>query len=208
MHLRYSGHANESAHHTSWEGHVTICCFNGIDRRDARRHPLKPIKSVLVVFLFLCFGNAFAQSDDKEPAAVVELGGAANWSITEGGSSFGPTVAVEVTPIENWLELELGVTPLFTRHSTEWETDLLFKKPWTLSKKMEFMVGVGLEWVHTRKFGITTNSVSGEAVLDFMFWPSKKHRFGWYLEPGYEYNFGRGHKQSLGISGGLLIAIP
>ena len=52
-----------------------------------------------------------------------------------------------------------------------------------------------------------TNSVGGEAVLDFMFWPSAKHRFGWYLEPGYEYNFGRGHEQSLGISGGLLISI-
>jgi hypothetical protein len=58
------------------------------------------------------------------------------------------------------------------------------------------------------KSGMTTNSVSAEGVLDFMFWPSAKHRFGWYLEPGYEYNFGRGHEQSLGPSGGLLIAIP
>jgi hypothetical protein len=40
--------------------------------------------------------------------------------LKDGGSSFGPTVAVEVTPIENWLELEAGVAPLFTRHSTEW----------------------------------------------------------------------------------------
>jgi hypothetical protein len=165
-------------------------------------------KPVLIAFLFLCTGNAFAQSVDKEPAAVVELGGAAGWNFKDGGSSFGPTVAVEVTPIENWLELEAGVTPLFTRHSTEWDTDLLFKKPWTLSKKAEFMFGVGPEWVHTSKYGVKTNSVSGEAVLDFMFWPSKKHRFGWYLEPGYEYNFGRGHEQSLGINGGLLIAIP
>jgi hypothetical protein len=55
---------------------------------------------------------------------------------------------------------------------------------------------------------MTTNSVGAEAVLDFMFWPSRRHRFGWYLEPGYEYNFGRGHEQSIGISGGLLIAIP
>jgi hypothetical protein len=45
-------------------------------------------------------------------------------------------------------------------------------------------------------------------VLDFMFWPAKKHRFGWYLEPSYEYNFARGHEQGIGISGGLLIAIP
>jgi hypothetical protein len=50
-------------------------------------------------------------------------------------SGISPTVAVEVTPIENWLELEAGVTPLFRRDSTEWGTDLLFKKPWTLSKK-------------------------------------------------------------------------
>ena len=169
---------------------------------------MRAIKSVLIAFLFLYAGSAFAQSGEKEPAAVVELGGAANWSITEGGSSFGPTVAVEVTPIENWLELEMGLTPLFTRHSTEWDADILFKKPWTLSKKMEFMVGVGPQWTHITNYGVTRNSISGEAVLDFMFWPTKKHRFGWYIEPGYDYSFGRGHEQSLGINGGLLIAIP
>jgi hypothetical protein len=106
------------------------------------------------------------------------------------------------------LELETGVTAAFRHHSTEWDTDLLFKKPWTLSQKVEFMFGVGPEWVHVREYGMTTNSVAGEAVLDFMFWPSAKHRLGWYLEPGYDYNFGRGHERSLGISGGLLIAIP
>jgi hypothetical protein len=169
---------------------------------------MNPIKLVLIAFLFLCAGNAFAQVVDKDPVAVVEIGGAANWNFKGGGSSFGPTVAVEVTPIENWLELEAGVTPLFARHSREWDTDLLFKKPWTLSKKVEFMVGVGPEWVHVTKNGITSNSLSGEGVLDFMFWPAKKHRFGWYLEPSYEYNFARGHEQGIGISGGLLIAIP
>jgi hypothetical protein len=54
---------------------------------------------------------------------------------------------------------------------------------------------------------VTTNSVSGEAAMDFMFWPSAKHRFGWYVEPDYERNFGPAHEQSLGITGGLLIAI-
>ena len=60
----------------------------------------------LIAFAFICLGNSLAQSLEKEPAAVVELGGAASRSITEGQSSFGPTVAVEATPIENWLELE------------------------------------------------------------------------------------------------------
>jgi hypothetical protein len=162
----------------------------------------------LITFLLLCSGNARAQSVDKEPepVAVIELGGVGSWNL-KGGSSFGADVAAEITPIENWLELEAGVSPLFTRHSTEWDADLLFKKPWTLSKKVEFMFGVGPEWVHTRQYGVTTNSVAAEAVLDFMFWPSGKHRFGWFLEPGYEYNFGRGHERSIGISGGLLIAI-
>lgn len=165
-------------------------------------------RSLLLAALFLLPGSASAQSADKDSAAILELGGAAAWDFKSGGSSFGPTVAVEVTPIEKWLELEVGVTPLFRPHATEWSTDLLFKKPWTLSKKVEFMVGVGPEWVHSNENGTVANSIGGEAVLDFMFWRSAKHRLGWYLEPGYDRNFRQGHEQSLGITAGLLIAIP
>jgi hypothetical protein len=166
--------------------------------------------STLLVGLLLCCTSAFAQSPDKEPkeVAVVELGGAAERSLTEGSSSFGPTVAVEFTPIEHWLELEAGVTPLFRRHSTEWSTDLLFKKPWTISPNFEFMLGVGPEWIHTNAYGKKMNSAGLEVAPDFMFWPSKKHRLGWYLEPSYDYKFGPGHEHSLGVSGGLLISIP
>ena len=70
------------------------------------------------------------------------------------------------------------------------------------------MLGAGPEWVHSRSFGITNNSASAEAVVDVMFWRSAKHRFGFYVEPSYEYNFARGHEQSLGVNAGLLIAIP
>jgi hypothetical protein len=70
------------------------------------------------------------------------------------------------------------------------------------------MAGFGPEWIHTSAYGVTTNSLGVEVVLDFMFWPNSKHRFGWYLEPGYDYDFARGHDRSVGISGGLLIAIP
>ncbi len=175
--------------------------------RTAQRTPVT--KYALLGVLLLGCTSAFAQSADKQPkeVAVVELGAAASWNIASGGSSVAPTVAVEVTPIEKWLELEAGITPIFSRHSTEWDVDLLFKKPWTLSKKAEFMAGAGPEWVHVRQDGVTMNSVAGEVVLDFMFWPSKKRRFGWYLEPGYEYVFGRAHERSAGLSGGLLIAI-
>jgi len=77
---------------------------------------------------------------------VVEIGAAGNWSVNNGSSSLGPNFAVEVTPIEHWLEIEAGVTPLFAAHSTEWDVDCLFKKPWTISKKIEVMVGAGPEW--------------------------------------------------------------
>ena len=168
----------------------------------------KCVEVAFIASLLLCAGNSAAQSVEKEQVAVLELGGAAFWNVKDGTSSFGPSVAVEVTPIENWLELEVGTTALFRRHSTEWGTDLVFKKPWDLSKKVELMLGAGPEWVHANQYGITTNSVSVEAVADFMFWRSEKRKFGWYVEPTYEYNFGRGREHSLGVTGGLLIAIP
>lgn len=146
------------------------------------------------------------QLPEKE-AAILELGAEPARSLSGGGWSLSPTVAAEVTPIENWLELEFGVTPTFSHGSTEWDTDFLFKKPWTLSKKVEFMFGVGPEWIHIRENGIATNSVAGEIALDFMFWPTPKRRFGWYMEPAYDYAFGHSHDQTIGVSVGLLISI-
>ena len=181
---------------------MKIKCGRSKDRRAA-------LKGLLLIATLLSFaGAAFPQSQGKESAAVLELGAAADCSLTESQSSVGATVAVEVTPIERWLELEAGVTPLFRRHATEWAIDLLFKKPWTLSDRTEFMIGVGPEWIRTNAYGIKTNSIGAEVAPDFMFWSSKKHRFGWYLEPSYEYKFGRNHEHSVGVSGGLLIAIP
>ena len=153
------------------------------------------------------FGHRQEASQDKDPAAILEIGAATSWNVSGGAASFAPNFAVETTPIENWLELEAGVSPFFTHASTEWDTDLLFKKPWTISSKAEFMLGVGPEWVHLRQNGTTTNTVSGEVAGDFMFWPAGKRRFGWFLEPAYDYSFAGGHQQSLGLSGGLLIAI-
>jgi len=149
-----------------------------------------------------------AGKKDAEEVAVIEIGAAPSRNLQDHSSSFGPTVAVEVSPIEKWLELEAGVTPSFERHTTEWATDLLFMKPWTLSPTVELMAGVGPEWVHTRESGATANSIGGEAVLDFMLWPRPwKHKYGWYVEPAYEYNFGKRHEPSIGASFGLLIAI-
>jgi hypothetical protein len=153
-------------------------------------------------------GHPQKAGEDKDPIAIVELGAASSWNFSGGAATFAPNLAAEVTPIENWLELEAGVSPFYTHKSTEWDTDLLFKKPWTISRKTEFMLGVGPEWVHLRQIGKVTNSISGEVAGDFMFWPTGKHRFGWFLEPAYDYSFAGGHQQSIGMSVGLLIGIP
>ena len=145
---------------------------------------------------------------DKDPIAILEVGAATSWNFSGGAATFAPNLAAEVTPIENWLEIEAGVSPFYTRNSTEWDTDLLFKKPWTLSRKSEFMLGVGPSWVHLKQHGKVNNSIAGEVAGDFMFWPTGKHRFGWFLEPAYDYSFAGGHQQSIGMSAGLLIGIP
>src|SRR5579859_5317218 len=119
---------------------------------------MRVTKAALTVGLFVCSASAWAQAPEKEPAAIVEVGAAGNWSVKGGGSAFGPTVAVEVTPIKNWLELEAGVTPLFAKGSTEWDTDLLFKKPWDISRKIEFMLGVRSE-EHTSELQSQSNLV-------------------------------------------------
>ncbi len=147
-----------------------------------------------------------AQSgEDQEPIVIFELGAASNWNFSGGAANFAPNVAAESTLKENWLEIEAGVSPFYTHNTQEWDSDLLFKKPWTFSRKVEFMLGVGPEWVHAKQNGKWSDSIAGEIAGDFMFWPTGRHRFGWYLEPAYDYSFAGGHQKSIGISGGLLI---
>ena len=85
------------------------------------------------------------RAEEKEPSAIIEIGGAGEWGLP-GASKFGPSAAVEFTPIKDWFEIEAGISTLFGGGETEWETDLLFKKPFTLSDKVEFMIGVGPAW--------------------------------------------------------------
>jgi len=155
---------------------------------------------------FLLIAGA-ALAEDKEPLAVIELGAAGEWGLNSGGSSFGPTAALEFTPIKNWLVIETGVQTLFSHRQTEWDTDFVFKKPFDLSPTVEFEPGIGPVWIHTISGGRTTNAIGAEAVADFMFWPTPDRKIGWFLEPSYTYSFGPGREQSFGVSTGLLIPI-
>jgi len=155
--------------------------------------------------LFLMASAAMAE--DKEPLAILQLGTAAGWGLNSGGSGFGPTAAVEFNPIKNWLAIETGVSTLFSKGKTEWDTDFIFKKPFDLSESVEFEPGIGPVWMHTVGAGRTTDGIGAEGVLEFMFWPTADRNYGWFLEPSFTYSFARGHEQSFGVSGGLLIPI-
>jgi hypothetical protein len=159
------------------------------------------LPALLVAGLVAASGQVLAgdKADDDHRGAVLEIGAAGEWGLKDGNTSSGPSVAIEVTPIEHWLEIEAGITPLFSKGGTEWEADLVFKKPFQLSKNVEFMVGLGPQWSSTSAFGTV-------AVLDFMIWTTPQ--FGWFVEPSYSYAFGRGHDQNLAISAGLLFALP
>lgn len=162
----------------------------------ASGNKLNCIQRLAILFVLgVCVSPVFGQdSTDVDHSAVLELGGAGERDLKGNSSNFGATLAIEMTPVENWLELEFGVTVLGTSGHTELATDLLFKKPYRLSPTAEFMFGVGLEML--RKFSVEERATSFgvEAVLDFMFWPADN--IGWYLEPGFDlepYYFVRGH---------------
>jgi hypothetical protein len=143
------------------------------------------------------------QGDDHR--AVIEVGLAGERGVTGSSSSAGATVALEFTPIENWLELESGITALRGAGHNEFAVDLLFKKPWRLSATSEFMAGVGPEISYHSGPGAGT-SVATEVVADWMFWPKKN--VGWYLEPGYSFTAVSRGERNVAIAAGLIIGLP
>jgi len=153
----------------------------------------------------LPFVLAAQDASASEHAAVLELGASVESELPLSGAHVGPSLAVETTPIEDWLELEFGVAALKSHYATEWETDILFKKPYTWSSTVEFMAGLGPTWTHTTERTGPTSTMGAEFALDFMFWPRQK--WGWFLEPAYGVAFAHGHGQSVGLTFGILFGI-
>ncbi len=76
------------------------------------------------------------------------------------------------------------------------------KKPFTLSRWAEFMIGLGPEVV--RVTGANQGTYfGGEVALDFMFWPWGK-RVGLWVEPEYDLTYQHGVSSGIGTTGGVL----
>jgi hypothetical protein len=142
---------------------------------------------------------------DADHGWILEIGTAGEWPLNGERPNFGGTIAAEIEPIENWLELEFGLAALATTGHTELSGDVLFKKPFRLSPTVEFMVGAGPSLSQTLNGLDRGTSVSAEFALDFMFWPTKD--VGWYIEPTWSVNPRTG-QQSAAVSVGMIIGFP
>ena len=88
-------------------------------------------------------------SSGQDHALVLELDPAAEWPLQRYRPNYGGNIAVEKEVIEDWLEVELGLTGLGTSGRGKLSTDLLIKKPFRLSPTFEFMNGAGPEITRT-----------------------------------------------------------
>jgi hypothetical protein len=165
----------------------------------------KSILAAAGLCLALVFGAAGAiAQDDREHALVLKMGPAGEWPRHD-RANFGGTFAVEKSIIENWLEIEVGLTALGTNGQNELSGDIIFKKPFRISPTFEFMVGVGPSISRPLNGEDQSTTVSAAFTLDFMFWPTPN--IGWFVEPTWTVN-PRNGQQSFAASVGLLIGIP
>jgi hypothetical protein len=145
-----------------------------------------------------------ASTEEREHRFVLEIGPAGEWPLGD-RPNFGGTFAIESSLVENWLEIELGLTALTTSGRSEWSGDLLLKKPFRISPTFEFMIGAGPSIGKTLNGPDRDTDVSATFALDFMFWPTKN--LGWFVEPTWSINPKNG-RQAIGATAGILIGIP
>lgn len=133
---------------------------------------------------------------------VLEAGAAGQRPVSGGPSSWGASVAAELTPHEGGLEYEVGFTAVGAgRGEHESSVDLLLMKSWPVARAVEFMVGLGpeLAW----HGGATALSV--EAVAHVMYWPWRT--VGLFAEPGLSIQPVRDGERSIGLTVGALLAL-
>ena len=146
--------------------------------------------SVMMAALVLLPRIAHADADKVDHTIILGVGGAAEVELGDGTLHPGANVMVEWDAIENWMELEVGASLLSAPGGVSVPIDLLIKKPFTLTRWAEFMVGLGPEVV--RVTGANKGTYfGGEVALDFMFWPWGK-RVGLWVEPEYDLTYQHG----------------
>jgi hypothetical protein len=141
-----------------------------------------------------------AAEKDNDPLWVAMIGASGEWESAGGNISAGPSLVVEFNVIKDWLEIEIGGAKLFRGGSSEIESEIVFRKPFTLSEATEVMVGLGPVWSKARGEG---GKVGTTFVGDFMFWSSPERKYGWFVEPSY--SLMPGNERTFAVSLGLIV---
>jgi len=142
---------------------------------------------------------ATAAEKDNDPLWVGMIGVAGEWAVPGGDFSTGPSLSVEFNVIKDWLEIEIGGAKLFRGSNWQFENEVVFRKPFTLSEMTEMMVGLGPMWSKAKG---QNGKVGTTFVADFMFWSSPEKKYGWFLEPSY--SLSPGNERSFAVNFGVL----
>ena len=166
----------------------------------------KLFKYLLAVF-FLATGMqtyAVAEEAHEEHSMILTLGPVLDRSLTDKKTTYGSSVGLEFTAIENQLEIEVGAQYLSSSSPKVLGAVVLFKKPFELSKGVELEIGLGPSI--SRKVSPSGGWQSGITFSpELMIWPTKK--MGWYISSEYTRGLGKEAEKSVGLSIGLLFPI-
>ncbi len=79
------------------------------------------------------------EKEEKEPSIILEMGGAGDWGLQKGSKpAFGPDLGLEYDM--HWIEFEATTSPKFSKGHAEIGTELLFKKPFEINERWEFLI--------------------------------------------------------------------
>ena len=173
-----------------------------------KKVPLLITLAVFIISLPLLTAHAQVKDDDgddsNEPPTQLEIGPEVEVPFVGEHPGFGGTITLQVTPIPNWLEFEFGVGALTNSHSTEFEAEFMFEKPFQISSTTEFMIEAGPTISRSSEADEDGTLLSIQTEAGFFVWPNKE--LGWYANVGWSDALKNG-AQSISVGAGILIPI-
>lgn len=168
---------------------------------------MRKIFKYLLVACFLATGihtHALADEAHDQHSMILTLGPVLDRSLTDKKTTYGSSIGLEFTAIENQLEIEVGAQYLSSSSPQVLGAVVLFKKPFELSKGVELEIGLGPSI--SRKMNSLGSWQPGITFSpELMIWPTKK--IGWYISSEYTRGLGKEAEKSVGLSIGLLFPI-
>ncbi len=167
------------------------------------------IAFAIIVLLFpLMTTHAQERDDDgddiNEPPTQIEIGPETEVPLTAEHSGYGGSINIQLTPIPDWLEFELGVGALASSGNTELEAEFMFEKPFQISSTAEFMIEVGPSVSRSGGGDEAGTLLNIQTETGFFIWPNKN--IGWYASVGWS-DAPKNGAQSISADAGILIPV-